>query len=36
MAHVNAVGAVIAYARGDGDTSDVVMDGEAEIPPKEA
>lgn len=35
MASVSAVGAVIAYAGGDRDTAAVVMDGEAEISPKE-
>lgn len=35
MASVSAVGAVIAYARGDSDTIAAVMDREAEISPKE-
>lgn len=35
LASVSAVGAVIAYARGDSDTIAAVMDREAEISPKE-
>lgn len=34
MASVGAVGAVIAYARGVGDTTAAVMDRETEISPK--
>lgn len=34
LASVSSVGAVIAYARGDSDTTAVVMDREAEISPK--
>lgn len=34
MASVSAVGAVIAYARGDSDTTAAVMDREAEISPE--
>lgn len=35
MARVSAAGAVIAYARGDSDTTGVVMDRKAEISQKE-